>query len=435
MKAQDYYKYIDNTWYPDTARNSLDRFIDVCNKEKWAVSSFSMEALVQVFGSSWYFTRFIFIYGNNINTLLELVDNAGIAKEIKALSFDKFMEFEELEDAVNELRLLKNAFMFRILVCYIMGSYSLEEIESNLTILSEKILQTLIQIVARKFGNDDVRITVLGMGRMAGYEMTFGSDMDLIFLYDEAEQKANSNINSTIRLLLRLVAQPSAYGQLYDVDMRLRPHGSSGPLVTTYNTFLEFHSAGREVWEKQMMTRCRPVISSGNRVDSVMDELRKQIYITYDDADLRANIVSMRHKVESILSKVKSKYEIKRGVGGLMDIDFITHYFQLRHGNENQALQTNSTRQALKLLKTSGRINSDQEAILLDGYNFLKKVETTLRLFDLKSADSFPMSEQENLPLSRAMGYGEDAAAFLNDYLQITTNIRNQFCELVGSEA
>lgn len=81
---------------------------------------------------------------------------------------------------------------------------------------------------------------------MAGYEMTFGSDMDLIFLYDEAEQKANSNINSTIRLLLRLVAQPSAYGQLYDVDMRLRPHGSSGPLVTTYNTFWNFiRRAGR----------------------------------------------------------------------------------------------------------------------------------------------------------------------------------------------
>ncbi|NNE38782.1 MAG: hypothetical protein HKN08_10800, partial [Gammaproteobacteria bacterium] len=349
------------------------------------------------------------------------------------LSFKELMEFEEIEDAVNHLRLKKNAIMFKILVCFITGRCSLEEIELNLTKLSEKILQALIQLVAKQSGNDEVPITVLGMGRMAGHEMTFGSDLDLIFLFDENNQEINASLNSIVRLLLRLVAQPSAYGQLYDVDMRLRPHGSSGPLITTYSTFLEFHSAEREVWEKQMMTRARPVFSCGGDINSIMEKLYSYIYRQYDESILREDIVSMRKKVESILGKLKGNYEIKRGAGGLMDIDFITHYFQLRYGYLNNALQTTSTRQVIKELQKSGYIDNKQGSELLKGYDFLKKVETTLRLFDLKSIDSFSMSEKDNLPLSRAMGHGDDTTAFLDNYLQATATIRSHFDKLVGA--
>jgi glutamate-ammonia-ligase adenylyltransferase len=181
-----------------------------------------------------------------------------------------------------------------------------------------------------------------------------------------------------------------------------------------------------------MMTRCRPVITTGEDVKFVMRELRSHIYSNYDGHELRGNIVTMRHKVESILGKVKNQYEIKRGTGGLMDIDFITHYFQLRFGNINHDLQTTSTRMAIREIHKANYITDAQEADLLNGYNFLKKVEMTLRLFDLKSADSFPMSKDDNLPLSRAMGYGENVAAFLDNYLKITTTIRQHFSELVG---
>ena len=432
MNLQDYNKFIEHAWHQETARNSLDRWIDICKKEQWRISDESMEVIVGVFGASWYFTRFIFVHGEKINTLLENRDFSSLEKEATILNTENLLNFDELEDAVNNLRLQKNTIMFKALVAYLTGAYGLEKLEVVLTKLSESILNSLFQVVETSTGNQEMPITVLGMGRMAGYEMTFGSDLDLIFLFEKEDQILNANLSSVIRLLLRLVAQPSAYGQLYEVDMRLRPHGNSGPLVTTYKTFLEYHQGDREIWERQMMTRCRPVVTKGSRVGAVMEKLQNSVYSQYDELHLKETIVSMRHKVESVLGKVKSKHEIKRGTGGLMDIDFITHYFQLMFGASRKTLQTSSTRQALREMCESGYINKTQKYDLLEGYDFLKKVETALRLFDLKSADSFPVNADSNLALSRAMGFENNTTAFMEKYLEATRTIRDNFCTLVG---
>jgi glutamine synthetase adenylyltransferase len=104
----------------------------------------------------------------------------------------------------------------------------------------------------------------------------------------------------------------------------------------------------------------------------------------------------------------------------------------LMFGASNKALQTSSTRQALREMCKLGHISKNLEHVLLDGYNFLKRVETALRLFDLKSADSFPVNADSNLSLSRAMGFGNNTAAFIEKYLNTTKIIRDNFSDLVG---
>lgn len=432
MKAEDYYQFLDHAWHQETARNSLDRWVDICNQEKWEYSNENMEILVRVFGASWYFTRFIFVYGNKIDALLEVEFKLEDEFKIAGIQFEDILKFDEIEQAINQLRLFKNAIMFKILIAYLMGTLNLESIELALTRLSEKILTALIQVLEKKTSNLNVPISILGMGRMAGNEMTFGSDLDLIFLYEKNDHILNPDLSSIIRLLLRLVAQPSSNGQLYEVDMRLRPHGNSGPLVSTYQTFLKYHAADREIWERQMMTRCRPVLVQSSNIDMLMSELNDYIYAEYADGVLEEQIVTMRRRVENVLGSVRNKHEIKRGAGGLMDIDFITHFFQLRYGIKEKVLQTASTRDAIRQLENSRYINNNDKKTLLDSYEFLKQAETALRLFDLKSVDSFPSDVNSNVSLAKAMGFGNNVDGFMDKYLEITAEVRQLFIKLVG---
>jgi len=432
MKAEDYYQFLDHAWHQETARNSLDRWVDICNQDKWEFSKDNMEILVRVFGASWYFTRFVFVYGEKIDALLEVEFKLDDDFNIAGMQFEDILEFDEFEQSVNQLRLFKNAVMFKILIAYLMSTLDLESIELALTRLSEKVLTALIQVLEKKASYQNIPISILGMGRMAGNEMTFGSDLDLIFLYEKNDQILNPDLSSIIRLLLRLVAQPSSNGQLYEVDMRLRPHGNSGPLVSTYQTFLEYHEADRAIWERQMMTRCRPVLVQSSNIDMLMSELNDYIYAEYADNVLEEQIVSMRKKVENVLGSVRNKHEIKRGAGGLMDIDFITHFFQLRYGMNDKNLQTASTRDTIRQLEKSRYINHNDKKTLLDSYEFLKQAETALRLFDLKSVDSFPSDVNSNVSLARAMGFGNNTAGFMDKYLEITTEVRRLFIKLVG---
>ncbi|MEX2352919.1 MAG: hypothetical protein WD709_01935, partial [Gammaproteobacteria bacterium] len=399
---------LKQAWHEETARNSLERWTKLGEQQNWAGNIKDMPMLVKLFGASWYFTRFIFALGPEAITLLTERDQPQLDKKYFLELMQQAQEFDDIEQRVNRLRVLKNTCMLRILVAYLRNELPLEQLEAALTELAEVTLDVLIRSFQILPQHKEFPVTILGMGRMAGYEMTFGSDLDLIFLYEPDDQDSYAEIGKTIRLLLRTIAQPASAGLLYEVDMRLRPHGNSGPLVTSYNSFLEHHSGKRDVWEKQMMTRCRPVLVLSDNLDKVMSDTRDSIYSQYDKTYLRNEIVSMRMRVQKELGSPKDKYEIKRGYGGIMDIDFISHYYQLAYGHEFTELQTGSTRLALTELVRLKLVDAATSNSLIGHYNYLKKVEMCLRLFDMKSVDSFTGFDEDNIALSRAMGHGDN---------------------------
>jgi glutamate-ammonia-ligase adenylyltransferase len=421
------------SWHEEMARNSNERWYKICEQEGWGSVPDKTSLLIKIFGASWYFTRLAFNYGQVVVSLID----SKIPPELNKSSFIKSMhvalEFNDMETCVNELKIIKNICMLKILLAYLDEKLEIEKVEVALTELAEATFLVLIKILQKEPKYVDFPVSVLGMGRMAGYEMTFGSDLDLIFLYESVSPELNSNIGRTIRMLLRLIAHPSSSGMLYEVDMRLRPHGSSGSLVTSYESFLEYHNSDREIWERQMMTRCRPIIIMSENVNEVLNEVNSSIYQIYHTEYLREHILSMRRRVQYELGSPKNKYEIKRGKGGLMDIDFISHYFQLLHGKNNTTLQTGSTRAVIRELGNSNIINSAVAAELIGGYNYLKRIEMCLRLFDLKSIDAFPTVESENIPLARAMGHGDNTKTFCEEYISTTRSIRNNFVNLIGS--
>lgn len=414
------------TWHLDSARASLTRWLEVRRKEQWGEIPVSMPLLVKLFGASWYFTRYLFFRGQKG---AELIDSA-LAENF---SSDRFktrlapaLQEPDPEQGFERLRLLKNEIMLQILLVNLSGRLDQEQTERYLTMLAEGTLEMALRIT----GLHEVagcRLAVLGMGRMAGYEMTFGSDLDLIFLFEAKMDEIVTATSRKVRLLLRHLAAASSAGLLYEVDMRLRPHGTAGALLTANWAFLEYHRAEKEIWERQMMTRCRCVYDERHLGQDTLTRVQSYIYADYDTEFIRREIAAMRQRVLTEKGNPRNKLDIKRGKGGIMDIDFLTHYLQLKHGAEAAGLRTSSTRQALRALAEAHLLAPKVAATLLQAYAFLKTVESCVRLFDMKPISTIPSDHRENAAPAMATGFGRDTEAFMENYLAITKAVRREF--------
>lgn len=426
---------IARAWNTETARSNLDRWLSVCEKEGWGEMPENIDLLIQVFGASWYFTRFIFFRGCKVACYFdEPRPDSYPRAELQDRMFGR-MAGDDVEQKMDSLRMQKNEVMLQVLLEWLSGNMDQENMEVALTNLAEAALWCAMRLLIEEHDYTNEDIATLAMGRMAGYEMNFGSDLDLIFIYSGRSPEESSTLVKQIQLLLRHIAVASPAGILYEIDMRLRPHGTSGTLITPANYFIEYHTTDREIWERQMMTRCRPVIDDEDGLaEESLATVREAIYHRYDERYLRDEIIAMRRRVESELGNPKGKYEIKRGRGGIMDIDFLTHYFQLLHGHENQQLRTTSTREALRQCEASGLIKTDQCNELLQAYNFMKRIECSLRVTDLKSISAFSQQPEAIVPLARSMGFAGDHGSeqFLEQYNRIAGSVRNHFETLVG---
>ena len=420
------------SWHRDSAESSLERLLEISAREGWGDISEQLPSIVNVFGASWFFTRYIFFLGRDAISLIDSAQSMCFDLPEILNRLGGIDHRAEAEQRLDQLRLLKNGVMLQILVNYLRGISSQQQAERALTLLADATLIRMLEIFGLTLGSSHYHLSVLGMGRMAGYEMTFGSDLDLIFLYEDLSGDEGHILSRKIRLLLRHLAMASSSGSLYDVDMRLRPHGTSGALLTTMNSFIHHHSTEREIWERQGMTRCRTIIDQDDMGAGALAEISPYIFANYDEAFLRSEILYMRHRVQNEKGTESGKYNVKQGRGGLMDIDFITHYFQLCHGSSIIELQTCSTREALNILTWKGLLTTETSQDLLSHYDFLKRVEACIRLFDMKSVSAFPMQPERNRPLARAMGYGDDVEEFMEKYLSVTDGVRNYFTELVG---
>ncbi len=427
---------LSRAWHKDIAYSSMDRWLSLSKKNNWRGCPENLELLAALFGASWYFTRFVFFRGSKI---------AGIFDDPRTLDFtsaaliDEFMDVAAGDDPgirLEALKIAKNEIMLTILLAQIMKQNTQEEVEFALSNLAEATLFCAIKILAEDDAEVKNNVAIFAMGRLAGYEMNFGSDLDLIFIYHGGSQELAHKISSFVRKLMRNIGILSPAGLLYEVDMRLRPHGNSGVLVTGERSFVDYHNGEREIWERQMMTRCRAVIDVGGCADLTLAKIQPSIYQKYDNAYLKSEILKTRKLVVNELCIQKGKYDLKRDAGGVMDIDFLTNYLQLLYGGEDKTLHTASTRQALRNLTEARKINKETSKFLLESYDYLKSMESHLRVFDMKSTSIFSKDLNKIEGLVRSMGYLNNnyhsaEKSFIDDYKSITQRIRRIFKDIL----
>jgi len=425
-------------WHSETAVNSLERWLELCQKEDWEMTDDALTLMTSLFGASWYFTRFCFYRGNNI---INLFDSEAQKVAVIETSLDDLKTITSrgsLDEVIEQLRIRKNEVMLSILLLQLGSVIDQEHTEDLLTRLAENVLIVMYSL----FGLDrleTIHCSVLAMGRFSGYEMNYGSDLDLIFIEKVMVENSDEFIVNKVRKMLRYISMVDPSGALYEIDMRLRPHGSSGVLVTPLESFLNFHQADREVWERQMMTRCRVVVGTEELSEQVNNNVLNNVYREYEISYLAKEIIKVRLLVEQELAGGSDKIDLKRGKGGVMDIDFMTHFFQLAYGVKYSQLRSTSTRQVLRELSRLGFINEKTMVELSAAYDFYKKSEAALRVFDMKSINVVTKNTKSLLPLARATGFlnqdHDKAVAEYQDRLMLNRErVRKTFESILHAE-
>ena len=303
---------------------------------------------------------------------------------------------DDLEQQMDVLRHFKQANVLRVAAADISGAVPLMVVSDHLTYIAEEVVNTALAMawehMASRHGSPDESakdsgssdFAIIAYGKMGGIELSYGSDLDLVFLYDADPnavtngKKAVTNAVFYARLGQRLIHMLTAFtpaGDLYDVDMRLRPSGESGLLVSHVDTFKEYQENKAWTWEHQALVRGRAVTGDSSVIEKFV-QVRRDILVRERETEgLRKDVVEMRERMRKELVKNKPGFfDLKQGAGGITDIEFMVQYMVLASANKfsDLAIYSDNIR-ILEAIENDGLMSSDESADLAEIYREFRK--------------------------------------------------------------
>ncbi|MBE2211732.1 MAG: bifunctional [glutamate--ammonia ligase]-adenylyl-L-tyrosine phosphorylase/[glutamate--ammonia-ligase] adenylyltransferase [Xanthomonadaceae bacterium] len=293
----------------------------------------------------------------------------------------------DIDDALRLLNETRQAISFRIALATLDAVQPAADSARQLAELADAVLGSVVEIAedelrAAHGSVPGARFAVLGYGSLGGCELGFGSDLDLVFLYDaapDAESDGRRPIEAQrwfARLAQKIVGYlqtPTASGRLFEVDVRLRPDGSKAMLVSTLANFVDYQRERAWTWERQALVRARCVVGDAGLCEA-FEQARADILATpRDAAALREDVVSMRRKMRAELDRSDARvFDLKQGEGGLVDLEFLLQYLVLRDAASRAALARPRASDALiRVLAEAGALNDDEAAQLLAAHRQL----------------------------------------------------------------
>jgi len=292
----------------------------------------------------------------------------------------------------------------RVAMNRLLDERPLPEVEEELTWLAEAAVGAAMRRV-----DPEGELAVVGLGKFGGAEMTIGSDIDLLLLGPDA---GRTRIARALEFA-RVLGVRSPLGPTLEVDLRLRPYGSDGPLVTTLEAFRAYHRKAAHPWERQILARARPICGDRALLDG-FERLRGELVWgkPLDAAQLDAVAHTRARAIREKGTLRPRERAFKNGPGGLADIEFLVQVAQLQRAGEREALRARGARQALRALEEEGLLGSETARGLFANYEFLREVEFALRLESNTAAAELPEDARLQGCLARWLGF-EDAPALL----------------------
>ena len=251
----------------------------------------------------------------------------------------QFASAPDEEAELEVLRSFKETHQFRVAACEVRGILRLMNVSDYLTFLAEVILQEALDFAWRRTAADDAtapprKFAIIGFGKLGGLELGPGSDLDIVFVHDLGDEHSRF-LHRMVRRLLHILSARTYSGALYDVDTRLRPSGQKGAMVSSLEAFEQYQLRDAWVWEHQALVRARPV-AGDPAVRAAFDRIRRNVLCRpRDRAQLRAAIVDMRKRIGEAAD---AGVDLKRDVGGIVDIEFMVQYLVLAWACEHPSL-------------------------------------------------------------------------------------------------
>jgi glutamate-ammonia-ligase adenylyltransferase len=290
----------------------------------------------------------------------------------------------------------------------ILGLSTLEVLTAELTITAENIVRTLFTQTITESGISDPKLAVIALGKFGGKEISFDSDLDLIFVSSgETLERLEAMREICQTLISRLTAVTDA-GRLYDVDARLRPEGRNAPLVTPIEAFRVYYGQRAALWEFQSLVKARAISGDPHTIDETERAIRSVLSSRKYHGDDFRSIVEMRRKTET-RSRVRAAgfYDIKFGVGGMMDIEFLAQTYCLKRIGEGEAIEATSTLASLQDALSLGYIPQDEFNFLENSYREYRRIEKYMRLALETGSTSLPEAGQKADFLAKCVGMAD----------------------------
>jgi glutamate-ammonia-ligase adenylyltransferase len=441
---------------PDLALTTFERFIGSLAARTTFVTLLSetqglVGLLVRLFGTSEFLSATLLHYPELLDALLVPEPAARHGRERVAADLERALLGAGSGSArLDALRRVKKAEELRIGLQDILDQADVTETHRVLTHLAEACLQAALRMaeqdLAERFGSaDPPGFAIVALGKLGGQELGYASDLDLVFAYRQEgtttgpERVSHTEYFSKLAdRVTKILTSITQEGSAYRVDTRLRPGGQKGELATPLQAFETHFARLAEPWERQAYIKARPVAGDPEVSAAFVAQTHRFVYEGEEQPDLAERILAMRHRMEVERAGGGNKgAHVKLGSGGIVDIEFLVQYLQLRHGRTRTDLRTGNTLEALRTLAAGGLLPAAEASVLEDSYRFLRRVENRLRIVADLGVNTLPAAPAKLEKLAKRMRYrpGPKAQAreqFLEDYAAHTARVRAIYNRVFG---
>jgi glutamate-ammonia-ligase adenylyltransferase len=454
---------------PPMALNNLELFLSACRRARGtfyallAENSEIIKLIISLFATSQFLSRSFIQHPEILDSLVSRA-HAAESRDASAMNSRltaQLAEARHYEDKLEVLRRFRNEEFLRIALDDLYGHTPQGSTTRQLSVLADACLTQALAVARAEliprfglpFCRDDAGVeheaafAIVGMGKLGGMELNYHSDLDIIFIYegdgetrpaagsDPDRFRPQSNPEYFAKLAQRIISVLTLMtreGTVYQIDARLRPSGNKGPLVTSLPAYETYHQETAAPWERQALIKARVVTGTPALTERITALNARIVYERPLPENLAAEIYRLRQRMEKEIAREgEGVLNIKTGRGGMVDVEFLVQYLQLKHGGEHPRVRVPNTLEALHTLKQEGLLPGDDYDVLTSGYKFLRRLENKLRLVHDQSISELSADPGYLAKLARHLGYPDRPRraeqVFLDEYQQVTLGIREVF--------
>ena len=406
-----------------------------------------IEILVTIFAGSQFLTEILLHDPRHLDVLTrrELLSRQKKTEQFHAEALQAMAELEPAAQ-LDGLRRYQHGELLRIGTSDLLDLYDLPAVTFQLSHLADGLVRACLAYAAARVSGDPAKsllpgfadgFVVMAMGKLGGEELNYSSDIDLLFLCSgQAADYAHLG-----QQLIEALSSMTPEGFLYRVDMRLRPWGRDGALVTSLDNYVTYIEQHGMLWEKQALLKARPIAGNLALGEAALKQIGTVMFGASPET-VRTSVHAMKQRTEEILrAKGREWGEVKLGEGSIRDVEFVVQFLQLGYGGQDAGLRARSTLRALPRLVKAGLLTTHESRVLGDGYIFLRTVEHYLQMMHYRQTYTLPAEPGAINLLARRLGFratdgSSDQARkqFLERYQQHSQAIRAIYSKYVGGQ-
>ena len=383
-----------------------------------------------------------------------LFDTPSVPQDIHAFYSGKLTEIvsasEDESQLMSRLRTFRNQQMALITWRDVMDSQTIEDSLNQVSVLADQLIvqayNWVYQHFCERYGAPQgdygpQPLYILGMGKLGGGELNFSSDIDLIFTYPASGEISGPRksiehhqfFTKVAQKLITVLHHTTAEGQVFRVDMRLRPFGDSGPLVTPFSALEDYYQDQGREWERYAMIKARILNPDEGYSTQLKNILKPFVFRRYLDFGAIDSLRKMKQLISQEVRRRGLANNIKLGAGGIREVEFIVQSFQLIRGGREPDLQQPSLLQNLAKLEETGALPKGEVEQIKTSYLFLRKAEHCLQQINDQQTQTLPEGELDQHRLCTYMGFA-DYSSFMKALTLHREKVHAQFVILIGDE-